>query len=164
VVQVMSGDTLQVNVGGSVQTVRLIGIDAPEPTECYGREAAARLNELVGGQTMSLVPDVSGSDAQGQLLRYAFVGQGFINAELVRGGFAAATDDGVNVAHAEDLARLGREAQSQGAGFWGACGGPHVQGPNPASVATTPTAASAQPQPTPAVAGTPQAADAPPDA
>src|SRR5690606_8993191 len=54
VVRVVDGDTIQVDVGGSLERVRYIGIDTPEtvhprkPVECFGKEASARNEALVG--------------------------------------------------------------------------------------------------------------------
>ena len=52
-ISVSDGDTIRVDVGGQVETVRLILIDTPEtrdpnnPPECYGAEATAFLEGLL---------------------------------------------------------------------------------------------------------------------
>ena len=53
VVYVSDGDTIGVRVGGVVQRVRLLGIDAPEtkdpgkPVQCYGPHSSARAHVLM---------------------------------------------------------------------------------------------------------------------
>ena len=45
VVSIVDGDTIKVRIGGKTETVRLIGVDAPEtkkpgtPVQCWGVEA-----------------------------------------------------------------------------------------------------------------------------
>src|SRR5947209_3210007 len=69
VVEVIDGDTVAVDLGGgNVQHVRYIGIDTPKlhgptsPVECYGQEAQTTNATLVGGQSVTLVKDVSETD------------------------------------------------------------------------------------------------------
>ncbi len=120
VVAVIDGDTIQIDTG---QRVRYIGIDTPElrQQECFAQEAMARNKELVMGQTVRLVRDVSETDRYGRLLRYVFVDDRFINQLLVAEGFANASSYPPDVAYqqvfrsAEDLAR------EQGAGLWTQC-------------------------------------------
>lgn len=132
VVQVLDGQTIRVDLGGgSVVTVRYLGIDTPAArlqgggAECYGAESLARNNALVGNKMVRLVKDVSDVNAQGQLLRYVYVGDLLVNAELVREGDAAAAPAPPDLAFAELLLDLQRQAQAQKIGLWGACGGPH---------------------------------------
>src|SRR5258708_7923605 len=50
----VDGDTVAVNMGGSVETVRFIGVDTPEthkpntPVQCYGEAAADHTKSLIG--------------------------------------------------------------------------------------------------------------------
>lgn len=120
VISVIDGDTIQIDTG---QRVRYIGIDTPElrQQECFAREAMERNKELVMGQTVRLVKDVSETDRYGRLLRYVFVNERFINQLLVSEGFANASSYPPDIAYqqifrsAEDLAR------EQGAGLWSQC-------------------------------------------
>jgi micrococcal nuclease len=95
VVDVVDGDTIKVSIGGKVYTVCYIGSDAPEyarsasSVESEGRKASAANEALVGGQTVYLEKDVSETDPYGRLLRYVYLTDGtFVNAELVRLGYA----------------------------------------------------------------------------
>lgn len=88
VTSIIDGDTIQVEMGGQTYTVRYIGIDAPESNEPCFQDAAYANSGLVTGQTVRLVKDVSETDRYDRLLRYVYVGDVFINAELVRLGWA----------------------------------------------------------------------------
>ena len=88
VVEVVDGDTIKVSIDGQVCTVRYIGVDTPEAVEWMGPEARAANKELVEGKTVSLEKDISETDKYGRLLRYVWVGDLMVNAELVRLGYA----------------------------------------------------------------------------
>src|SRR5215207_10167485 len=61
VVRVVDGDTIHVAVGGREETVRYIGVDAPEsvkpgtPVECFAKRASAFNHRLVDGEKVRLV-------------------------------------------------------------------------------------------------------------
>lgn len=69
VVRVIDGDTIEVDIGGSLYKVRYIGIDTPEIGQPSGEEAATVNAELVSGKTVYLEKDVSETDRYGRLLR-----------------------------------------------------------------------------------------------
>lgn len=123
---VVDGDTVEVgNEAGSVETVRLIGINAPETGECYWDRATQELAGLapVGGELV-MIPDVSDRDRFGRLLRYLWVGDILVNEELVRAGAAIAVRYPPDTAEADRLRAAQTEAQRAGAGLWApdACG------------------------------------------
>ena len=74
---IVDGDTIDVEIGGATYRVRYIGIDTPERGDCYFDEAKDKNAELVLGQYVRLVKDVSETDRYGRLLRYVYVGQTF---------------------------------------------------------------------------------------
>jgi micrococcal nuclease len=130
VLRVVDGDTILVRIPGPParrERVRYIGIDAPEsvapnrPDECYGEASAAENRRLVEGRTVSLSTDVERRDRFGRLLAYVRVDGRFVNAELVRGGFATTLRIPPNVSHAARLRALEREARRARRGLWGAC-------------------------------------------
>jgi micrococcal nuclease len=88
--QVLDGDSIEVIIGGVSFPVGYIGLQAPEITALYGEEAAAVNRSLVQGQEVWLYADVSEWDGEGRLLRYVFVGDVFVNYEILRRGYAAA--------------------------------------------------------------------------
>lgn len=90
VTKVIDGDTINVLLDGRSYRVRYIGIDTPERNEaCFANATEANAN-YVAGQTVRLVQDVSHTDRFDRLLRYVYVGDVLVNAELVAGGWAEA--------------------------------------------------------------------------
>ncbi|MCJ7437860.1 MAG: thermonuclease family protein [Acidimicrobiia bacterium] len=127
VTDVVDGDTIRVD-GGAL--VRLIGIDTPEVSgpyrdeECFGREASRRTTALIPrGTKVKLVFDVEHRDRYDRLLAYVHrVSDGlFVNASLVRDGYAASLTVPPNVHDAERFRRLQREAREKQRGLWKAC-------------------------------------------
>ena len=93
VLKVFDGDSILVEMGGRQVEVRYIGIDAPEfdGATWSAAERSADVNRsLVLFKTISMVRDVSETDRYDRLLRYVFVGDVFVNHELVRTGAAEA--------------------------------------------------------------------------
>lgn len=155
VVDVVDGDTIKVNVGGTVYTVRYIGIDTPEtvhptqPIEWMGPEASVANESLVADQEVVLEKDVSETDQFGRLLRYVWLEQGsgwlLVNLELVRLGFANSSTYPPDVAYQELFLAAEADAREAGDGLWG---------PTPTPV-PTPAPTVLPPAPPPAVTPAP---------
>lgn len=109
------------------ERVRLIGIDTPEsvkpgtPVECFAREASAFLERLIEGRRVRLEHDIEERDRYGRLLAYVHRGETFVNAELVRQGYATVATFPPNVRHVDELVRLQREARADERGLWRDC-------------------------------------------
>lgn len=132
VVRVVDGDTIHVRLGdGTKEKVRYIGIDTPEsvkpntPVECFAKAASARNAELVEDERVELRTDVEERDRYGRLLAYVYRARdgAFVNAALVREGYAQPMTIAPNVRHADEFTALARTARRDGRGLWGACGG-----------------------------------------
>ena len=129
VTRVVDGDTIHVSVDGRRERVRYIGVDTPEsrrpgtPVQCFARAASAFNARLVAGRRVRLSTDVERRDRYGRLLAYVRrLPDGlFVNAELVRRGYATVLTVPPNVAHAVELLRLQRAARRAGSGLWSAC-------------------------------------------
>ena len=126
VVEVVDGDTIKVEIGGEVYAVRYIGIDCPEtahpsePVGWMGPEASAANEALVGGQTVYLEKDVSETDKYGRLLCYVFLADGtFVNAELVRLGYAQSVTYPPDVRYQDLFLEMQQEAREAKRGLWG---------------------------------------------
>ncbi len=89
VTSVIDGDTADLDNGWRL---RFSGINTPESGECYYQEAKDELTRLILGKEVYLENDYSDEGNYGRKLRYVFVGDIFVNEELVRGGFAEAYD------------------------------------------------------------------------
>ena len=123
VVQVIDGDTIVIEGG---YHVRYIGIDTPEvypELEPYGIEAKQYNQELVEGKVVRLERDEEGEgkDKYGRLLRYVYVDDIFVNAELVRMGYAEVYPKGLfpEIQHYDELKEAEEEAKEAGRGMWG---------------------------------------------
>jgi micrococcal nuclease len=127
VVRVVDGDTIVARVDGEDEYVRYIGVDTPEtvkpdtPVQCYGPRASDENHRLVEGRTVRLTFDREVRDDYGRLLAYVHVGRRFVNAELVRGGYARTLAIEPNTAHAAEFQRLAAKAAKTGRGLWEAC-------------------------------------------
>ena len=101
--------------------MRYIGIDTPEvhpELEALGLEAWEANRELVAGKIVYLERDVSEVDKYGRLLRYVYVDDTFVNAELVKQGLAYAYAYPPDTKHQDYLEKLEQEARQAGRGMW----------------------------------------------
>jgi micrococcal nuclease len=130
--RVVDGDTIEVDVDGRDERVRLIGIDTPEsvkpesPVECFGPEASKFTESLLPeGTAIRLERDVEARDPFDRLLAYVYrVDDGlFVNLEIVRQGYAQPLTIPPNVAHADDFVDAARNAEADDVGLWAACTG-----------------------------------------
>lgn len=133
VVYVIDGDTVDLEIDGERERVRLLGIDAPEsvhrsvPEQCFGAESAAALTELLPiGSTVRLERDQDPRDRFGRLLLYLYRTEDelFVNRWLVRNGLADTAFYEPNTARADVLTDARAEARSERVGLWANCDGP----------------------------------------
>jgi micrococcal nuclease len=137
--RVVDGDTIRVRVDepdgpipptDSVR-VRLLNVDAPEldhpdhGRDCGARESTEFVEQLTPpGTTVWLVADVEDRDRYDRPLRGVFNERGvFVNAELVRAGWAEAVLFPPNDRFHQRMIDLEEEARIQGRGAWRACDG-----------------------------------------
>ena len=128
VTRVIDGDTAEMKLeGGGEQGVRFIGVDTPEsvapgqPVECFGKDASRFTTGLIEGKRVELRFGAERRDVYDRLLAYVYVEDRFVNAELVRLGYARTLEIAPNVGFAEKFARLQQSAANAGRGLWGAC-------------------------------------------
>jgi micrococcal nuclease len=120
VTSVHDGDTITVLANsGLVEKVRLIGIDAPESGQSpHDEQALAALSALVRGKPVTLVTDVQQRDQYGRLLAYVWVGQTFVNLEMVKRGQAVLLTIPPNVKHTQAFTAAQAAARKAGLGVW----------------------------------------------
>ena len=126
VLRVSDGDTIYVELGGKHYSVRYIGIDTPEthhPTDgadYWGFEATEANKAMVkAGERVILQRDISETDIYGRLLRYVFVGDTLVNAELVRMGLARVLFYEPDVLYKHEIKAAEAEAQEAKRGLYG---------------------------------------------
>jgi micrococcal nuclease len=99
VVKFDDGDTIQVNMNNTNETVRFIGVDTPEThdprkaVQCFGKVAAAFTKQLIGTSDVRLQadPENTNRDRYNRLLRYVFLPDGrLVNAEIIKQGYGFA--------------------------------------------------------------------------
>jgi micrococcal nuclease len=119
VINIIDGDTIDVRLNGRTERVRYIGMDTPERGDFYYSEATEANQQLVEGQEVTLVKDVSETDLYGRLLRYVYLADGtFVNAELVRLGYAQVLTYPPDVRYSELFVQLQQGARMAGRGLW----------------------------------------------
>jgi len=115
VTRVIDGDTIEIEGG---YHVRYIGIDTPEKGEPFYGEATQANRNLVEGKKVYLEKDVEDKDDNGRLLRYVWLDNTMVNAELVRLGYAYSYSYPPNVKYQAYFLQLEREAREQKLGLW----------------------------------------------
>ena len=130
VTHVVDGDTVDLDISGSTERARLLGIDTPEtvkpdaPVDCFGPEASARTKALLpSGTAVVIQRDREARDRYGRLLVYVWRQRDrlFINDALVRDGFARTLSIEPNTAHRADLAAAMAAARARSTGLWATC-------------------------------------------
>lgn len=128
VTKVVDGDTFWVDNGSEKGIkIRLIGVDAPESRNVFkkkkayfGTEAKDHLKMLLKDKRVRLEKDIDSLDRYGRTLSYVYLEDGtFLNAELVKNGYASIMTVPPNVKFAELFLTLQREARENNRGLWG---------------------------------------------
>jgi micrococcal nuclease len=123
----VDGDTFWITDRyGKPEKIRLIGIDAPEARrsgrkeiEHFGKEASAYVEQLLQGKSVRLEFDVSKYDRYKRTLAYVYLEDGtFLNAHLVKEGYATVMTVPPNVRYAELFLNLQWEARERRRGLW----------------------------------------------
>lgn len=120
VIQVIDGDTIIIDTG---QHVRYIGMDTPEieTKQCFATESSELNRELVEGREVKLVKDVSDKDKYGRLLRFVYVGNVFVNDELLKEGAAKVETVPPDTGFKEQFESSQNKAKENRLGLWGTC-------------------------------------------
>jgi micrococcal nuclease len=127
VIKIVDGDTFWIDDGTEKgRKIRLIGVDAPETRRTsrkevgyYGAESKAFLAKLISGKEVRLEYDVDQEDRYGRILAYAYLHDGtFVNAELLRKGYAMVMTVPPNVRFADEFLKLQAEARKKDRGLW----------------------------------------------
>ncbi len=130
VLRVVDGDTIKVAIAGHQETIRYIGMDTPEsvkpntPVQCYAENASHENTRLLKvGEPVRLVVGAEARDRYDRLLAYVYRRSdgAFINALLLRRGFAHTLTIAPNDRLAPQFAQLEEEARAAHRGLWKAC-------------------------------------------
>lgn len=139
VLSVVDGDTLKVNYRGRYETIRLIGIDAPESIRnekarkdarrtktnlraltSQGREAAKFVKTQVKPRhPIRIEFDIETRDKYGRLLAYVYLSDGkMLNEEILKAGYANPMPHPPNVKYQARLLKAYAEAKRNRRGLW----------------------------------------------
>ncbi len=130
---VTDGDTITVRVEGRRESVRYIGLDAPEiahpeegvAAECGGDAAKSANAGLVDGREVLLERDRSDRDRFGRLLRHVWVRAGdgweLVGERLVADGAVEARSYPPDTARDAQLDAAARRARDARLGIWDSC-------------------------------------------
>ncbi|MGB9810829.1 MAG: thermonuclease family protein [Dictyoglomus turgidum] len=126
VTRIVDGDTFhcipisfisqaKVHKDGTV-SVRLRGVDAPEKTQPFGKDAQESLKELIGGETVLL--DIKDIDRYGRVVAYVFVRGVNVNLEQVKRGMAWAYTEYLDRPYASEFYEAEKQARKEKKGLW----------------------------------------------
>jgi len=115
--RIIDGDTFETETG---EKVRLIGINAPEISDIFGKEAKQYLSDLIKNKTVDLHSDNISNDRDRyqRLLRYVILDGVDINKKMVSNGYAFAyLKYRFSKSHDYEQAQL--QARESHNGIWG---------------------------------------------
>lgn len=125
--RIIDGDTIEVVINDNKESIRIIGIDTPEtvhpskPVECFGKEASAKMKELLAGGVINLVKNPAEErDKYDRLLRYVEIDSEDIGAIMIRDGLAFSYKAYPHP-RLDHYNELEREANEANRGLWGDC-------------------------------------------
>jgi micrococcal nuclease len=128
VTRVFDGDTIAVGLNGAYYLVRYIGVEGPERTQACSPDALGANLALVAGKQVAMVPGPTNADELGRLLRYVYVGDTFVNAEMVSLGFARVLENPSDTTYLALFRQLEGEARAANQG----CHATGIWAPEPA--------------------------------
>lgn len=124
---VIDGDTIKVLINGTIETVRLIGIDTPEvvdprkPVQCFGREASNKAKEILTNKTVYLENDPTQGerDKYQRLLRYVWLDNNTnFNKLMISEGYAHEYTYAVPYKYQAEFKQAEKEAEANNRGLW----------------------------------------------
>ncbi len=117
VTRVIDGDTFETETG---EKIRLIGINAPEISDIFGKEAKQYLSDLIGNKTVDLKSDTNSKDRDRyqRLLRYVILDGVDINEKMISDGFAFAYLK-YKFSKSTDYEQAQLKARDTNKGIWG---------------------------------------------
>lgn len=160
ITKVVDGDTVKAMVDGKEESIRVIGINAPESTtktECFGNNASDRAKDILKDGWIQLQRDDSQTnrDKYGRLLRFVWAGDGSVDLGLsmISDGYAYEYTYNVPYSKQQAYKDAQKSASSNNKGLWASdsCDG-QKQKPQPAPPKPQPTTPAPAPAPKPAPA------------
>lgn len=129
VLEFADGDTVVVDMNGTKETIRFIGVDTPEThdprktVQCFGYAAADFTKNLIGKNNVRLEADPlnTNRDRYNRLLRYVYLPDGtLVNLEIIKQGYGFAYTS-FPFTKAEEFSAAQKEARESNRGLWASC-------------------------------------------
>ena len=114
--RVIDGDTIEVNFGGNKETIRLLGINAPEKKMPFSNESKAFLQQFIN-QSIILLRDFEDIDKYKRKLRYIFYENRLLNREILEQGFANSYYT-AGIEYEQELLNAETQARNSELGIW----------------------------------------------
>lgn len=125
----VDGDTIAIDMNGTTETVRFIGVDTPEThdprkaVQCFGQAAADFTKRTIGNNRLRLEADPANTnrDRYNRLLRYVYLPDGtMVNAEIIKQGYGFAYTF-FPFTKLEEFKAYEKLARESNKGLWGNC-------------------------------------------
>jgi endonuclease YncB( thermonuclease family) len=125
----IDGDTVAVDMNGTTEKIRFIGVDTPEThdprkaVQCFGVAAADFTKKTIGTQPVRLQADPinTNRDRYNRLLRYIYLPDGtLVNAEIIKQGYGFAYTS-FPFTKVDEFRQYQKQAREQKLGLWSNC-------------------------------------------
>lgn len=129
VTEFVDGDTLEIDMNGKREKVRMIGVDTPEThdprkaVQCFGLAASNFTKSLIGSESIRLESDPinTNRDRYNRLLRYVYLPDNtLVNSEIIKQGYGFAYLS-FPFTKSEEFRLLQEEARDNNRGLWKEC-------------------------------------------
>lgn len=129
IVRFDDGDTIVVDMAGTEEKVRFIGVDTPEvhdprkAVQCFGKAASEHTKSLIGSGPVKLETDPlsSNRDRYNRLLRYVYLSDGtLVNQAIIEQGYGFAYLS-FPFTKSDAFAEAQTTAREQNRGLWSSC-------------------------------------------
>lgn len=119
---IVDGDTIEVEVGSEVLTVRVAGMNAPDRDECYYDDATDYLIDEIKGETVGL--ETLETDQFDRTLAHVWVNDTLVGLTMVANGLGLGSTPDPGDSHGDQILEAESEAYAGGRGLWAhdACG------------------------------------------
>ncbi len=127
VTKIIDGDTIDIDINGKMERIRLIGIDTPEivdprkPVQCFGIEASKKAKEVLSNKKVLIESDPTQGDKDkyGRLLRYIFLEDGTsLNKTMILEGFAHEYTYKTPYKYQSEYKEAEKKSREGGKGLW----------------------------------------------
>ena len=118
VVEVISGNTIRVEIDDQIAVVRYIGVGITGPNDEFHDISTTVNQRWVADRVVELEADDTDSDPEGRLLRYVWVGAAMVNAAMIASGLGQHVNNDGNDRYSQSFSEIERNARNRQLGMW----------------------------------------------